>query len=167
MGAVIVCGWLTSAYCMLRPMSAERKPPRSVEIDPVTGTVIATVSLRSVLSLLPVHTSNRAFLTSPAILSRSAGDSPLDAAPTPETPIVEAFCRNVLKSLRNAATLTVAVMWVVSVPPTLSVPTTLGFCSQSSGLMPSLESVPELPPLPVEPTCERLDSSFLNVAAGS
>ena len=130
----------------------------------MTGTVSATVSLRSVLSLLPVHRSNRGFLTAPAISFRTAADSPLEAAPMPETPSVEAFCRNVLKSVRNAATLMLAVMWVVSVPPTLSVPTTFGSCSQSSGLMPSLASVPEPPLLPVVPTCERLDSSFWNVA---
>ena len=56
---------------------------------------------------------------------------------------------------------------VVSVPPTLSLPTTFGFCSQSNGLMPSLASVPEPPLLPVVPTCDRLDSSFWKVAAGS
>src|SRR5205807_5112588 len=86
----------------------------------------------------------------------------------PETPSEEARDRNVLKSASSAATLIVARMWVVSAPPTFSVPTTVGFWSHRSGWMPSFESTfdPLLEP-GEDAICEKLDSSFWNAACGS
>ena len=86
----------------------------------------------------------------------------------PETPTDDAFCRNVSRSASSWETLIVARMWVVSVPATLSWPTTDGSLSQSNGWMPSLPSAPEPdPPLGEDATPAKLDSSFWNVAAGS
>ena len=59
-------------------------------------------------------------------------------------------------------------MCVVCVPPTFSVPTTVGFVSQWSGWMPSLLNVldPEPELAPVEVSWAKLDSSFWKVACG-
>ena len=65
-------------------------------------------------------------------------------------------------------TLTPAWMWVVCVPPTFSVPTTVGLLSQWSGSMPSLPSVPSSSSPPgVAVSWAKLDSSFWKVACGS
>ena len=68
-------------------------------------------------------------------------------------------------SASSAETLTPARMCVVSLPPTLSEPTTEGLVSQCCGLMPS----PDRPPAarPDAPTEEKPDSKRWKSAAGS
>ncbi len=164
-GAVIVCGWFRFAYCRVSPMSADRTPPSSVEVLPVTGAVSAIVTRRTVLSSVPVHTSTLGFLTAAAILLRVAGGSPDFRLDAPDTLTDDAFWRNVFRSVSRASTLTPAWMWVVCAPPTVSVPTTVGWVSHWSGWIPSLASEPLLAP-GVEASCEKLDSSFWKVACG-
>ena len=118
------------------------------------------------MSLVPVQMSTLGFLIAEAILVRSAAGMPDFRLLAPDTPIDEAFSRTVFRSPRSALTLTPAWMCVVSVPPTFSVPTTVGFVSQWSGWMPSLDSEPEPEVEPVEVSCAKLDSSFWNVACG-
>ena len=166
-GALIVCGWLRSEYCMVSAMSADFTPPSSEDVLPVTGRVSVIVSRRIVLSLVPVQMSTLGFLISEAILVRSAAGIPDLRLLAPDTPSDEAFSRTVFRSVSSALTLTPAWMCVVCAPPTFSVPTTVGFVSHWSGWMPSLPSVPdpELEP-GVDASWEKLDSSFWKVACG-
>ena len=147
---------------------AEVMPPSWVEVCPVTGSVAPIETLRSSLSSLPVHTSNVVLRTSPAIFAFVDADSPLDRLAVLGTPSDDPFFRRVLRSVSRPCTLTLARIWVVWTPATVSSPTTVGFCSQSSGLIPRLDSAVEFfDELPLAPTSERLDCSFLNVSAGS
>ena len=75
-GAMIVCGWFRSEYCMVSPMSADFIPPSSEDALPVTGSVRLIVSRRIVLSLVPVQMSTLGFLIAAAILLRSAAGNP-------------------------------------------------------------------------------------------
>src|SRR5262249_7403590 len=137
---------------------------------PVTGSVSCRRSLRTVLSLAPVHTSKRGFETSPATFSTAAGDRLEGICPAPEAPSDDALARNLLRSARSTGTSMPARMCAVLAPPTFSVPTTVGLVSHLSGSIPILLSGLPLEPerLPGDPAIDaKLDSSRWKLAAGS
>ena len=127
------------------------------------------MTLRAVLSLLPVHTSTLGFCTVLATLFRVDSEMLLGILLAFGTPSEDAFWRKVLRSPSSTATLMPARMWVVSAPPIVSLPTIVGLVSHLSGSIPSLPSAPEFAPEPVleEVRPEKLDSRRWKVAAGS
>ena len=168
LGALIVWGWLRSAYSMVSEICAELSPPRREEICPVTGSARLIASLRNVLSSVPVHTSTRGWRTSPAIRSRAAGEMLDGSCEAPDTPSDDALPRNVWTSPISARTLIQARMSVALAPPIVSFPAIVGSISHPSGLMPSFDKAPEPDPPPEdEVSDEKLDSSWWNVEAGS
>src|ERR1700684_160901 len=108
-GVEIVWVWLRSEYWRLIPIPAELSPPSVVEILPVTGTVMLSVSLRRVLSLLPVHTSTVAFSISREILAWVAGGIVVGSLLV-VAELLDSLARNLFRSPSRAAT--VASPWM-------------------------------------------------------